>query len=253
MKQKVLITGASVGIGRHTAIRFAKAGAWVVVNYNKAEDDARETLRLVEEAGGKGWILQADIADENAADKLVKEAAGLMGGLDVLVNNAGITRFIPFSDLDAVTGEVWDILYRTNVESVFFCSRAAAKIMKAQKDGGSIINLASAAGMLPIGSSIPYCVSKAAIIHLTKCLAREFAPLIRVNAVSPGVIQNTRWNSTNPAFNLENYQAGAKNIPLQKLGNPDDVAEGIFFLASNEAGYITGTNLPVEGGVNVRV
>lgn len=251
MQKRVLVTGASVGIGRQTAIAFAKQGAKVVINYRKDEKQAEETLRLVEEAGGRGYLCRADVSDEAEAAGLIAEAAVLLGGLDVLVNNAGVTKFIPFNDLDAVTADDWDNLYKINVESIFFCSRAASKIMQQQDKGGCIVNLASVAGMLPRGSSVPYSVSKAAIIHLTKCLAKVLAPKVRVNSVSPGVIQNTRWNTTNPSFNLQTYQAGAENIPLKRLGNPEDIAEAIVFLASDAASYITGANLPVEGGINV--
>ena len=243
--QKVLVTGASVGIGRETAIAFAKQGAQVVINYNSSEADAKETLRLVEEAGGVGFILKADVSDETCAKTLVREASRLMDGLNVLINNAGITRFIPFDDLDSATAEVWDTLYKTNVESIFFCCREAAKIMPA---GSCIVNLASISGMLPRGSSIPYSVSKAAIIHLTKCLANVLSPKIRVNSVSPGTIQNTRWNASNPNFDLESYQAGAEGFPMKRLGEPEDIASAIVFLASDQASYITGANLPVEGG-----
>ena len=247
--QKVLITGASVGIGRETAVAFAKQGAQIVINYNSSETDAMETLRLVEEAGGKGFIAQADVSCEKAAAELVRKAAELMDGLDVLVNNAGITRFIPFGDLDAVTTEDWDVLYKTNVESMFFCCREAAKLMP---EGGCIVNLASVSGMMPRGSSIPYSVSKAAIIHLTKCLAGVLSPKIRVNSVSPGVIQNTRWNSTNANFNPEKYQSGAEDVPMKRLGEPGDIAAAVLYLASPQACYVTGVNLPVEGGLNIK-
>jgi 3-oxoacyl-[acyl-carrier protein] reductase len=248
MAQKVLVTGASVGIGRHTAIAFARRGGRVVINYRQSGEDAGETLALVEKAGGSGKIIRADVSREDEALRLVNEAAAFLGGLDVLVNNVGITEFIPFPDLDAVTGELWDRLYRNNVESIFFCSRAAAKIMKGQEKGGSIINLSSVSGMLPRGSSIPYSVSKAAVIHLSRCLSQVLAPKIRVNCISPGVIQNTRWNAGNKDFNPETYQAGAANIPLRRLGQPEDVAEAVYYLGSEASSFVTGVNLPVEGG-----
>jgi ketoreductase RED2 len=106
--------------------------------------------------------------------------------------------------------------------------------------------------MLPRGSSIPYSVSKAAIIHLTKCLAQVLAPKIRVNSVSPGVIHHTRWNAANKNFNLRNYEAGAEGMPLKRLGEPEDIAAAIYYLASDEAGYVTGINLPVEGGLAIQ-
>jgi len=247
--QKVLITGASVGIGRETAVLFAKQGAQVVINYKSAEADAQETLRLVEAAEGKGYLAKADVSDASAATALIHEAARLMDGLNVLVNNAGITRFIPFGDLDAVTAEDWDVLYKTNVQSMFFCCREAAKVMP---EGSCIVNLASISGMRPRGSSIPHAVSKAAILHLTECLAGVLAPRIRVNSVSPGTIQDTRWNAGNVNFNPEQYQAGAKDIPMQRLGYAADIAPAIVYLASQEAKYITGINLPVEGGMSVK-
>jgi 3-oxoacyl-[acyl-carrier protein] reductase len=251
MAQNVLITGASVGIGRQAALAFARRGAQVAINYRQAEAEARETLALVEKAGGSGFIIRADVSGEDEAAELVQRAAEKLGSLDVLVNNAGITEFIPFPDLDAVTAEVWDRLYKNNVESIFFCSRKAAKIMRTQETGGSIVNLASISGMLPRGSSIPYSVSKAAIIHLTKCLANVLAPKVRVNSVSPGIIQNTRWNSTNKNFNLESYRAGAQTVPLKRLGEPEDIAEAIYYLGSAASGFVTGINLPVEGGAAI--
>jgi 3-oxoacyl-[acyl-carrier protein] reductase len=251
MAQNVLITGASVGIGRQAALAFARHGGRVAINYRQARSDAEETLALVEQAGGSGFVLKADVSLEWEAAALVQEAAEKLGGLDVLVNNAGITEFIPFPDLDAVTAETWDRLYKNNVESVFFCSRAAAKIMNARETGGSIVNLASVSGMLSRGSSIPYSVSKAAIIHLTKCLAQVLAPKVRVNSVSPGVIQHTRWNSTNKSFNPASYQAGAQSVPLKRLGEPEDIAEAIYYLGSGASAFVTGINLPVEGGANI--
>jgi len=247
--QKVLVTGASVGIGREIAVAFARQGAQVVINYVRSEADAKETLRLVEAAGGKGYLAQADVSDEKATAVLIRKAADLMGGLNVLVNNAGMTRFIPFNDLDSVTSEDWDVLNRTNVASMFFCSREAAKIMP---EGSCIVNLASISGMKPRGSSMPYAVSKAAILHLTQCLATVLSPKIRVNSVSPGVIQNTRWNSTNDSFNPEEYQGRAKGIPMKRLGEPSDIAAAVLYLASDQASYITGINIPVEGGLAIK-
>ena len=247
--QKVLVTGASVGIGRETAVLFAKQGAQVVINYNGSEAEARETLRMVEAAGGKGYLAKADVSNEAAAAALIHEAVRLMDGMNILINNAGITRFIPFDDLDAVTSDDWDVLYKTNVESIFFCCREAAKVMP---EGSCIVNLASVSGMLPRGSSIPYAVSKAAIIHLTKCLANVFSPKIRVNSVSPGTVQNTRWNAGNPNFDLGKYQSGGEAVPMKRLGNPSDIASAILYLASEQASYVTGINLPVEGGMSVK-
>jgi 3-oxoacyl-[acyl-carrier protein] reductase len=123
--------------------------------------------------------------------------------------------------------------------------------MKGQEAGGSIVNLASISGMLARGSSIPYSVSKAAIIHLSKCLAQALAPKVRVNSVSPGIIQHTRWNSANKNFDPAAYQAGARGIPLKRLGEPEDIAEAIYYLGSDASAFVTGINLPVEGGAAI--
>lgn len=252
MKEKVVIvTGASVGIGRAAAIALGEKGASVVVNYARSEDSAKETMEAVIAAGGQAVICQADVSKEADAKKLIDFTVATYGRVDVLVNNAGITAFIPFSDLDSATAEVWEKLYRTNVEGAFFCSREASKVMKAQGKG-SIINLASKAGMRPAGSSIPYCVSKAAVIHLTECLAVTLAPEIRVNCVSPGLITNTRWNAGRADFNLEKYLAdGAKSAPLNRIGEPDDIAKAILYLASDDSSFCTGVNIAVDGGATL--
>ncbi|MCL2060562.1 MAG: glucose 1-dehydrogenase [Oscillospiraceae bacterium] len=250
--QKVLVTGASAGIGRLTAVAFAKKGANVAINYNRSESGAAETLRLVEAEGARGYTVRGDVSVESEAARLVDESAKLLGGLDVLVNNTGVTRFIPFPNLDAATTEVWDELYKVNVEGAFFCARAASKIMQKQDGQGVILFISSVAGMLPRGSSIPYSVSKAAVIHVAKCLAQVLAPKIRVNCISPGVIQNTRWNDRNPDYDPQTYQGGAGAIPLGRLGEPEDIADAAVFLASDAASFITGINLPIEGGANIK-
>ncbi|MEA5010138.1 MAG: SDR family oxidoreductase [Angelakisella sp.] len=250
-RQVVIITGASVGIGRAAAIAFGGQGAKVVVNYVSSEESAKETARAVIEAGGEAALCQADVSNPKDARRLVEFCVETFGRLDVLVNNAGITAFIPFGDLDSVTPEVWEKLYRTNVEGTFFCSREAARVMKPQGKG-SIINLSSRAGMRPVGSSIPYGVSKAAILHLTECLAVTLAPQIRVNCVSPGTIGNTRWNQGRPNFDEETYRKNAENYtPMRRLGHPDDIVPAILYLASDASGFCTGINIPVDGGASL--
>lgn len=241
----VVVTGSAVGIGREIAIEFAKARANIVINYSKSKSEAEETLNLVRKAGGEGIVCKADVSQELEADNLIKQAVNTFGTIDILVNNAGITRFIPFTDLDQMTPAVWDLLYDVNVKGTFFCSRAAAKVMK-PKGSGNIITISSQAGIRPFGSSIPYCVSKAAIIHLTKCLAISLAPEIQVNCIAPGVIEGTRWNagqSNLEASRLANIEA----TPLKHLGTPGDVAKTTVFLALN-SDFITGIVIPVDGG-----
>lgn len=243
----VLVTGAGVGIGKETAVAFAKEGATVFVNYSRSSSEAEQTCAEITTFGGKAYPVCANVADEESVRKMFKEIEQKCGGLDILVNNAGITDFIPFSNLDAATAEVWDRLYKVNVEGTFFCAREASKLMKGRM-GAAIINLSSQAGMRAFGSAIPYSVSKAGVIHLTECLAVTLAPDIRVNCVSPGAVENTRWNARRSDFDPEKnrIENGAK-IPLKRLAQPDDIAKAILFLADEE-GYYTGVTLPVDGG-----
>lgn len=243
----VLVTGAAVGIGRETASAFAAEGATVIVNYSRSEQEALETCRVIRESGGRAYPIQADVSQEDDVLRMMREIESRFGHLDILVNNAGITDFIPFPDLDKANAEVWDRLYNVNVKGVFFCCREAAKLMSG-RNGANIVNLSSQAGMRAMGSSIPYSVSKAAVIHLTQCLAVALAPGIRVNCVSPGVIENTRWNAGRKDFSPEeNRRENSAHIPLRRLGQPKDVAEAILFLAG-KGDYCNGTILPVDGG-----
>lgn len=241
-----VVTGAAVGIGRSIAVELASEGAAVVVNYRKSKDDAEETVAIIRSAGGVASSCQADVAREADCDRLIDYAVKEYGGMDILVNNAGVTRFIPFSDMDALTGEVWDTLHDINVKGTFFCSRAAARHMK---PGSNIIILASQAGLRPYGSSMAYSVSKAAVIHLTKCLAVTLAPDIRVNCISPGVVKNTRWNDQQPDFDpVKNEANNAAAIPMKMVAEPEDISAAVLYLSSEDARFITGAVLPVDGG-----
>ena len=247
IQKTVLITGAAVGIGRETALAFAREGATVIINYSKSEAESNETLRQVKELGGDGIVYQADVSNEEAVRRMFAECAQRFGQIDILVNNAGITAFIPFADLEAVTDAVWSRLLDTNVKGTFFCSREAAKWMKPDRRP-VIINISSQAGLRPLGSSMPYSVSKAAVIHLTECLAMTLAPTIRVNCVAPGPVDNTRWNQNKADFDHEKYVANAqKAVPLGRVGEPADIAAAILFL-SEESNFCTGVTLPVDGG-----
>ncbi len=243
----VIITGASIGIGRATAVEFAKEKANIVINYAASDEKAKETLRLVEQAGGKGALIKADVSLEESGKKIVDFCIEKFGEPDVLVNNAAITDFFPFSDLDSATKEVWDKLYSVNVEGAFFTARAAAKAMS--EKGGVIINLISQSGIRYIGSCLPYAVSKAALFHMSQCLAKTLAPKIRVNCVAPGLVKNTAWNEKRPGFSEEARTKNvAPNIPLKRIAEPEDIAKAIYFLASDNAAYCTGSLLTVDGG-----
>lgn len=182
-----IVTGAAVGIGRAVAIAFGREGASVTVNYSKSEDEAQATAQAVRAAGGRALAVKADVAADAQVREMVRRTVAEFGRLDVLVNNAGVTRFVGFKDLEGVPDEAWDTLYNINVKGAFQCARAAAPAIRAQTSG-SIINIASVSGVRPVGSSIPYAVSKAAMVHLSACLAKALAPEIRVNCIAPGFV-----------------------------------------------------------------
>lgn len=243
----ILITGAAVGIGREAALAFAREKAFVIINYSKSEAEAKETLEQVKGLGGDGIIYKADVSKEDDVRRMFAACGPIFGGIDVLVNNAGITSFIPFKDLESATDAVWTKLYDVNVKGTFFCSREAAKWMKSRK-APCIVNISSQSGMRPMGSSIPYSVSKAAVIHLTECLAVTLAPDIRVNCVAPGYVDLTRWNEGREGFSRDKSRADAsKAIPIGRVAVPADIVSAILFLAA-ESNYCNGVILPVDGG-----
>ena len=243
-----IVTGSAVGIGREIAIAFGQAGASVTVNYSKSADDANETVRLVQATGGRAMAVRANVTSDDEVRRLVHTTVEEFGRLDILVNNAGITRFVPFKDLESVPDDAWDTLYDTNVKGAFFCARAAAPEMRKQ-GSGSIVNIASVSGLRPVGSSIPYAVSKAAMIHLSACLAKALAPEIRVNAIAPGFVAETRWYQDLPDYETRRAQA-AKSSLLLRAAVPADVVEAVLFLAGG-AGLVTGTVITVDGGANI--
>lgn len=238
----VLVTGGSRGIGRACVLAFAKRGATVVLSYAGNEAAANETLKLAEAAGGKAKAVRFDVADtkacSDAVDALVKE----LGRLDVLVNNAGVA-------IDGLVmrlkDEDWDKQIDTNLKGAFALIRAASRPMMKQR-GGAIINLTSIVGEMGNAGQAAYSASKGGLIALTKSIAKELASRnIRVNAVSPGFI-DTDMTASLPEDTKKKMM---EVIPLAKLGSPEDIANAVVFLASNEAAYITGEVLKVNGGM----
>ena len=235
-----LITGGGTGIGRSTALLFAAEGADIAVNYSRSQADAEATVADIQKSGRKAIAVCASVADDSAVRAMADRVVGELGRLDILVNNAGTTRFVPLPDLEGLTAEAWDAIMDVNVKGTFFCSRAVIPKMRAG-GGGQIINTASIAGVAGQGSSIAYSASKAAIICMTKSMAVSQGPDIRVNAVSPGVV-DTRWVADQRDFLVK----GAEGIPLGRVATPDDVALAIFALAISD--FVTGENLVVDGG-----
>jgi len=228
-----LVTGSATGIGRAAAVRFAREGLAIAVNYSRSEKEARETLAQVQAHPG-------NVADEHAVKAMVARCRNELGGLDVLVNNAGTTRFIEHADLAALTAEVWDEIFSVNLKGTFFCCREAMPAL--QERGGAIVNITSVAGLVGLGSSIPYAASKAALNCLTKSLARAFAPKVRVNAVAPGPVL-TRWL----ADHMDHVEKSMHITPMRRAATPEDIADAVAFLALGST-LITGQVMVVDGG-----
>jgi len=244
-----IVTGGGTGIGRATSIRLAKSGVKaVVINYSRSAGDAEKTAEELRALRAEAVQYRADVSDESMVKAMVGSTVERYGRLDVLVNNAGTTHFIPHPDLDALTDEVWNDILSVNLLGTFFCCRAAAPELK--KACGAIVNVASIAAQRASGSSIAYAVSKAAVVQLTRSLALALAPEIRVNSVSPGLV-STRWFSK--SFGDEaaaaQEQAFAKATPLRKIATPDDVAQAVIALLEND--IVTGQDLVIDGGKNV--
>ena len=244
-----IVTGGATGIGRATSLRLAKAGAKaVVVNFSRSVDDAEATAREVGELGAEALPFRADVADESQVKAMVAATADRYGRIDVLVNNAGTTRFIPHPDLDSLTDAVWNDILGVNLKGTFFCCRAAAPELK--KTGGAIVNIASIAAHRASGSSIAYAVSKAGVVQLTRALALALAPEVRVNSVSPGLV-STRWFSSQfgDVAAAAQEETFAKQTPVQKVATPDDVARAVMAMLEND--LVTGQDLVVDGGKNI--
>jgi len=238
--QVVLITGSSSGIGAETAHRFAASGATVVVNSATSVEAGQA---LAAELSGATYV-QADVSVEADAVRLIEEVVASHGRLDVLVNNAGTTAVIPHNDLEAASPDVWRRIYDTNVIGTWQVTVAAVPHLRASGNG-QVLNVSSVAGERPVGSSIPYACSKAAMSHMTRLLANTLGPDIRVNAVAPGLV-DTPWTADwTIVREFVNAQA-----PLQRTATPGDVAEVIMGLARSE--YVTGQVVVVDGGLSLR-
>ena len=238
----VIVMGASRGIGRAIALEFGTNGATVVVNYNSSEGPAQEVLALIKEAGGDGMIYQADVSDDEQVTAMVKTVTKEYGQLDILVNNAGTTRD---NVIMMLKPEDFDTVINTNLRSAWLCSKAASRTMM-RKRTGRIINITSVVGISGNGGQTNYSASKAGMIGLTKSLAKEIASRgVTVNAVAPGFI------GTDMTSDLADdvKETAISHIPLGRMGEPSDIAKAVAFLASDDAKYITGQVLVVDGGM----
>lgn len=242
VEKTALVTGASRGIGRATALELAKAGAKIAVNFAGNRAAAEEVVSLIESVGGEAMLVQADVGDPVAVDAMVKAVVARFGKIDILVNNAGITRD---NLIMRMKEEEWDAVIHTNLKGIFNCTKAVSRLMMKQKYG-RIVNMTSVVGVMGNAGQSNYAAAKAGVIGFTKSMAKELASRnITVNAVAPGYI------STDMTANLpEQAKTDLKSqIPLQRLGNPEDVAAAVLFLVSPGADYITGQTLHVDGGM----
>ncbi|MBD2862714.1 3-oxoacyl-[acyl-carrier-protein] reductase [Paenibacillus oceani] len=237
-----LVTGASRGIGRAIALSLAEAGADVAVNYSGSEQAAEEVVRHIESLGRRAFKVKADVASSAQVEEMVKQVLDQFGKLDILVNNAGITRD---NLIMRMKEEEFDQVMNTNLKGVFNCIKAVTRPMMKQRSG-KIINISSVVGVLGNAGQANYVAAKAGVIGLTKSAARELASRnIAVNAVAPGFIETDMTDK----LTTEQREQMLQQIPAARLGKPEDIARVVRFLASDDAAYMTGQTIHVDGGM----
>jgi glucose 1-dehydrogenase len=245
--RRALVTGASSGIGRATALRLGEEGARVAVNYRSEREraDAEAVAARIDPAGAGAYAVQADVRVEADVVRMVGECRERLGGLDLLVNNAGIESHAPTLEMSL---EVWEDVLRTNLTGAFLCLREAGRLMAAERRG-VIVNISSVHEFIPWPGYAHYCASKAGLKLLTQTVAREWAPLgIRVLAIAPGAIA-TPLNS-DVLDDPEALRQVEAEIPLGRFGRPEEIAAAVVWAASEEAAYLTGTTLVIDGGMS---
>ena len=243
LKDKVaVITGGTRGIGRAIALKLAKEGANIAINYRSSDKEAEELKKILEEEGVKVLTLKGDVSNFEEAKNLMEKCKEFFGKIDILVNNAGITKDTLIMRMKE---EDFDKVIEVNLKGTFNCAKHASAIMLKQRFG-KIINMTSVVGIAGNAGQVNYSASKAGVIGLTKSLAKELGSRgITVNAVAPGFIKTDMTSSLSEKFKEE----VSKNVPLKRLGDPEDVANLVKFLASDEANYITGQVINVDGGM----
>ncbi|MEQ9196018.1 MAG: glucose 1-dehydrogenase [Parvibaculum sp.] len=252
LKNKVaIVTGSATGLGAAVALQLADKGCNVVINYTKSETEAKETLAACEAKGVEALLAQGDVGEDADCRRIVDETVKKWGRVDVLVNNAGGTKFANHAELDELNAEDFLWIYKVNVVGAYQMIRACAPHMK-EAGKGSVVNVSSIAGVTGIGSSVAYAASKGALNTMTLSLARSLAPKIRVNAVCPGFI-GTRWFSDR--FGSQTFEGikrqQEESTPLQRAGTPEDIATAVVFFCGEGSDHITGETLITDAGMHL--
>jgi 3-oxoacyl-[acyl-carrier protein] reductase len=244
-KRTALVTGAATGIGRSAVLALARAGFDVALNYSSSEAAARDTAREAEQHGAKTLLVRCDVSDDPAVRAMLKSVAETFSRLDVLINNAGTTASWKPKDLETLSLEEWDRVFAVNVRGLFQVTRAAVPLLKASK--GCIVNTASIVGLRPGPQPLPYAASKAAVVNLTKTLAWNLGPDIRVNAVAPGWMEGDWMKRMLKDKYDELMEKRAKATPLRRVVSADDVAETMMSLIESNR-FVTGEVIVIDGG-----
>jgi NAD(P)-dependent dehydrogenase (short-subunit alcohol dehydrogenase family) len=245
-RRRVLVTGAGLGIGQGIAIELARAGYDVAVHFSSSREGADQTVAECQALGARAIAIGGNLRDVSTCFRVVEEAADFLGGLDALVNNAGVTRAIGFFETNQ---NLFDEQFEINIRSHFFCAQRAARFMDEQ-GGGAILNISSVHGGAGMPNHVAYAATKGAIIAFTRTLAIELAPRrIRVNCIAPGLIEVPRY------FDMPGYTRdfGGSMVPWGRVGLPDDIGKPAVFFLSEGAEFITGQTLYVDGGTNARM
>jgi len=244
-RKVALVTGGATGIGKSAVLALARAGYDVVVNYNSSETAARETSREAEKLGAKALLVKCDVSDEGGVRSMLDSINKTFGRLDVLINNAGTTASWKAKDLDSLSLEEWDRVFAVNVRGLFQVTRAAAPLLRVNK--GCVVNTASIVGVRPGPQPPPYAASKAAVVNLTKTLAWNLGPEIRVNAVAPGWMEGD-WMKRMLKDKYEDLMGKrAKSTPLKRVVTADDVAQTMMSLIESNR-FVSGEVIVIDGG-----
>ena len=252
LKDRVaLVTGGATGIGRATVLQLARSGtAGLVINYRTAKEQAEQIAAEVRQIGAEAMCVYADVKNDDQVRQMVRQVGERFGRLDVLVNNAGVTHWVPVNDLEGLTDAMWDDIMDVNVKAAFRCTRAAVALLSEAQ--GVVINVSSISGILATvtSSSLAYGAAKAALIYLTRGLAVALAPKVRVNAVAPA-FTDTQWMRKHYGDDYDQIVAqAASNYPLGRIARTEDVAEAIVSLATG-GDFVTGQTLVVDGGLSL--